>query len=57
MAPVVVVKPDETAREVRALLAELGMTLEELRAEAADGHFRSEDAALAWFAISGVVDD
>lgn len=57
MAPVTVVEPEQTRRDVQALLDDLGMTLDELRAEAAAGRFRSEDAALAWFAISGVVGD
>lgn len=57
MGPVTIVEPEQTQREVKALLDELGMTLDQLRAEAATGRFRSEDAALAWFAISGVVGD
>jgi len=33
-------------------LTELGMTLDELRAEAERGEFRSEDAWLTWFMIA-----
>lgn len=55
VAPMKVVTGEETRRDVEALLAELGMTLDELREEARRGAFRSEDAALAWFAISSLV--
>lgn len=58
MSTVTVFEPTEEQNDaaVRELLDELGMTLEELRAEADAHRFRSEEAALAWFAISSVVD-
>lgn len=56
MAPVKVMTPEETQRDVDDLLEDLGMTLDDLREEARTGTFRSEDAALAWFAISGLVE-
>lgn len=52
-----VVTPEENRSDIDALLHELGMTLDELREEARTGTFRSEDAALAWFAISAFVGD
>ncbi len=57
VAPVKVVTAEENRRDIDALLEELGMTLDELREEARTGVFRSEDAALAWFAISAFVDE
>jgi hypothetical protein len=56
-APIKVVGTEQTRRDINALLDELGMTLDELREEARTGGFRSEDAALAWFAISSLVEE
>lgn len=44
----------EAERAVRAWLDEMHLTMEELRAEAAEGDFRSEEAELAWFLISSL---
>ena len=45
---------DDARAAAEKWLEELGMTLEELRAEAEEGEFRSEEASLAWFTISGL---
>lgn len=46
---------EEDREAVVQWLAELGMTLGELRAEAEEGVFSSEAAANAWFFIEGLV--
>lgn len=51
-ADVDVLTPEEVDQAVEATLQRLGMTLDDLRAEAERGAFRSERARLTWFMIS-----
>lgn len=47
-----VLTPQEVDQAVTTTLAKLGMTFDELEAEAQRGEFRSEQARLTWFMIS-----
>ncbi len=40
---------------IAKVLGDAGITLDELKADARSGRFRSEDARLAWFVISPFV--
>lgn len=49
---VIVSSEEDTRRAVRRGLEELGMTWDELAAEAKTGRFSSEHACLTWMALS-----
>jgi hypothetical protein len=51
-ADVDVLTPAEVDEAVEATLAALGMTYDELAAEAARGEFRSEQARLTWLMVA-----
>lgn len=56
LTKVEVVDDDDVRAAVSAALAQAGVTLEELRRQAAAGEFSSERARIAWFMIENVAD-
>lgn len=54
-AEIEVLTEDEVEAAVAAILAEEGVTYDELRAQATAGRFDSESQRRAWFVIDGLV--
>lgn len=48
---------EDVQEAIRLALTEAGLTLEELQAQAHSGRFSSEDARMAWWAVSPFVND